>query len=334
MKKIGVLDTLLLSFLLISVFMSLGIGPGPSSFSETIDWFRSINLNSSSSFILSELRFPRTMATIGVGASLAVSGLLLQTLLRNPLAEPYTLGISGGATLGAVSAFLWNPSPSMTLVAALSFGGCWLASGIVILWMRRSQYRQDKNLILVGVMLSLFSGSLVTVGFSYFQPAQISRALLWMMGSFGSSRDGLWFLSIGIAILVVAFWSLKSHWLDGLLLPEDLARSSGIPILKIKILIVITVSFLVSMSVVIAGLLGFVGLVAPHFIYLLVSSRRHRSTLVPSALLGALLTLLADCLGRFVGGDREIPVGAVVALIGTPMLITLLLRRGGYASRY
>ncbi|MEQ1879204.1 MAG: iron ABC transporter permease, partial [Bdellovibrionia bacterium] len=158
-----------------------------------------------------------------------------------------------------------------------------------------------------------------------FDPYQIQSSFVWMLGQMGSDRDHWWPLLFGLLVFSLA-WSLKNAThLDRLLLGEDIATSLGTNIRPVRIGLILTVALLCSVGVSISGLIGFVGLLAPHLASLL-ANRQHRWNLPMSALMGALFLLLADVLSRAIGGEREIPAGGVVALVGAPLLIFLMLR--------
>jgi len=304
--------------------VSMATGAGSAGF-EHLTALPNGTLEDSTRYILIELRFPRTMACIVVGACLGLCGALLQTLLRNPLAEPYTLGLSGGATLGAVLAILLRLQPAWLMIPFASVAGCLLVTAFILKIAWRETFYSQRTLILCGVMISLFCGSLVVLLMTLFDPYQMQSSFAWMLGQMGSDRDHWWPL-LFILFAISLAWSLKNAvHLDRMLLGEEIAASLGTSLRPVRLSLVITVALLCSVGVSISGLIGFVGLLAPHLASL-VANRQHRWNLPMSAAQGALFLLLADVLARAIGGEREIPAGGVVALVGAPLLVFLMLR--------
>lgn len=325
------MKSLIVSFFILAllVFCSLFLGSGDLATLTILHWFTGVEIDDSSRFILESLRLPRTLVCLSVGASLGLAGSLLQTLLRNPLAEPYTLGLSGGASLGAVLAILLKVQPLWLMTPTLATVGCLIAT-IFVLSMNREDFARSKTLILSGVMVSLFCGSFVILLLTWLEPFQIQAALFWMMGQVGTERDSWWGVSWFAFGAVFILSYLQSTRLDLLLLGEDIAQTRGLNLRKFQIQIVILVAVLCSVSVAIAGLIGFVGLLAPHISLLLTKTHRHRLFLTLSSVLGAALLLFADVLGRTLVNDRELPAGGLIALFGAPFLIFLLRRRSNH----
>lgn len=321
---------LLFIVLIFAVLLSLSVGSSDISFNQVLSWVFGQSLDSSDAYILTELRLPRTLTCIAVGGGLALAGFLLQLLLDNPLAEPYTLGLSGGASLGALSALLLGLSPQFIAFPIGGFVGCLLVGFLILTVILRTRNFQSRLLVLFGIMISLFCGAIIVVMVSLLEPQQMTTAMQWMMGHSGTARD-VWWPMTTLVLAVSLLWSwLRARPLDSLLLGENLAQASGTPLKKIRIEIVIAVSLLTATSVALMGLVGFVGLIAPHSSYFLIKSRRVRASLASTAMLGALTLLSADIVGRLIGGDREIPAGSLVALVGAPFLSWLIIRRFRY----
>ncbi len=277
-------------------------------------------------FILFDLRLPRTLALISIGASLSLCGVLLQTLLANPLSEPFTLGLSGTSTLGAVAFLFFGFSPQWLSLPIGSLAGSFLAL-ILILSLQNRISSKSNGLILTGVMLSFFSGALVTLIISIMDPYQMQQAIYWMMGQVGSPRDSWsYFLFLVFIIIFFFFYSRRAN-LDKLLLGSDAAKNLGVNVDREKLYIVVLCSVLTALSVSISGLVGFVGLVAPHLSYTLMNSRRHGVSLSLAPLLGASLFLFADILSRVVSQEVDVPAGSFMALVGAPLLIYFLIFR-------
>lgn len=308
------------------IFLSLATGAGEVSFQELFS-FLGTNSDSTINYIFSDLRFPRTMALVFIGLSLGYSGVILQTLLDNPLSEPYTLGLSGGATLGAVIALLFGIQPVWLSLPLGSVLGCVLVTAFVLGFSTKSRLWKSNSIILIGVMISLFCGAFVTLIISLLEPSKMQLAVFWMMGQVGSPRDHWWmFLALAFLISFIIGLTKQVH-LDRFLLGEETALNLGTNTKKHRLLFIVLVCLLTSMSVSIAGLVGFVGLVAPHITYLLLKTRRHAKTLVLAPLIGSILFLLADIVSRLMSKDIEIPAGSLMALLGAPILIWFLTKK-------
>ena len=286
------------------------------------------NLTPTDKMILFDLRLSRTLVCIFVGASLALSGLLLQSFLKNPLAEPYTLGLSGGSSLGAIL-FL---SMGWQFLFLGSFVGCWLVTFLILQFRKIFTFKQKHNFILLGVMISFLCGAIVTLTVSFMEPQKLQTALFWMIGQCGTERDQYWYLSC-LAFLLCLFWGLRSaKKLDMFLIDEKTVKSLHPNQKSFERNLILVVSLLTSISVSICGLIGFVGLLSPHICKLILKTSRHKIGLLFSSLLGALFLLSADILGRMIGGPLDIPTGSITAIIGSPFFIFLLFRRYRYAS--
>jgi iron complex transport system permease protein len=307
---------------LVLVTLSFLTGPNGVEFPQFSDEFK---------LIFFEIRFPRTMAALFVGAALGLSGLLLQSLTKNALSEPFTLGISGGASLGAVSMIALGQSSFV--VGAGGLMGSWLTTLIILLTMRLSRFSEN-FVVLTGMMISFFCGSIVTLIIAFLSPDQIMSSVYWMMGQLGTSRDHHW-PALSILVLVsMALVTFKSKSLDGLLVDSRLGPSLNAQALGSHknanlYLVVLLVTALTSVSVSIAGLIGFVGLTAPHIAKWFSKSVTHKKRAIYSAFVGANLLLLSDFLARWIGGDRSVPSGGLMAVMGAPILVYILIRRGG-----
>lgn len=315
------------SHLLLSLFLLLILLAVASLFIGSADIYFNdfFQPGTDAHFILTEFRMPRTVALIAIGASLALCGVLLQTLLGNPLAEPFTLGLSGASTLGSVLFLFFGFSPEwLSLPLGALLGS--FAAMFLILSVQKVISTKSHILILTGVMVSFFAGALVTFIVSIMSPQQMQTALYWMMGQVGSPRD-VWsyFLLPFFIIIFIYFYKRRIH-LDRILLGDDTALNLGTRIKKEKFLLILFCSVLTAFCVSISGLVGFVGLVAPHLCYLLFKTRRHSLTLVAAPLLGAILFLSSDIISRWISPDSDIPAGSLMALIGAPILILFLLK--------
>jgi iron complex transport system permease protein len=275
--------------------------------------------------IVHGLRMPRVAAAALVGAALAMSGAALQGTLRNGLAEPYLLGVSGGAAVGAVLAITIGAGAA-PVVSLSAFAGSVLAVAIVVLVARAAGGRADPRvLILSGVVVGSFANAAIMVMLANSPPNAVRGALWWMMGSLADSNWSTvgWlaaYLGAGGAALIAA-----ARQIDILSLGEEGAAALGIDVDGASARIFLLASLLAAGTVASAGLIGFVGLVVPHIVR---SSgvRQHRPMLLGAALVGASLVIGADVLARAALPPAELPLGAVTALIGVPFFLVRLRR--------
>jgi iron complex transport system permease protein len=276
---------------------------------------------STNSVIVRVIRAPRVVLAILVGAGLAMSGTALQGVLRNALADPYLLGVSGGAAVGAVLAVALGMQAPL-LVALAGFGGA-IAAVIAVLGIARlARAGADvRVLVLSGLLVGAFANALVMVALVAAPADAVRGALWWMMGSLGGAswRDVWW-----TAPLILVAAALLIHWgrqIDLLALGADAAASLGVDADRAARRVFLAASLLAAATVVAAGLVGFVGLIVPNLVRR-AAGGRHRATLIAAALAGASLIVVADLVARTVRAPLEIPLGAVTALMGVPFFFT------------
>ncbi|WKW12061.1 iron ABC transporter permease [Pseudogemmatithrix spongiicola] len=275
--------------------------------------------------IVQDLRLPRIALGITVGAGLAVSGAALQTTLRNPLAEPYLLGVSGGAAAGAVTAVTLGIASAAVLPLA-AFAGAVAAVVVVLLVARAVAGHADPRVLLMaGVVVGAFCTALIMVALATAPENTVRGALWWMMGSLGDAqwRGVRWvalYVAVGIGLLVL--WARD---IDVLALGEDAAASLGLPVERVTRRVYFAASLLAAATVAGAGLIGFVGLIVPA-IGRALGARNTRESLLAAALVGAALVVLADLAARTLLRPAELPLGAVTALIGVPFFLWRLRR--------
>lgn len=269
--------------------------------------------------IMAELRLPRALLGLAVGAALGLSGAVLQGYLRNPLADPTVVGVSSSAALGGVAAIIAGVSP---FPLAMATGG----ASILLLVSLAGRSGGPLGFILAGMVLATLAGSLTAFLISISpNPYATSEILSWLMGALTDRGwpDVIWgipFMLAGAALLLTTGRSL-----DALTLGEDAARSLGVRLDRLRWSIALGVGFAVGASVAVTGVVGFVGLIVPHFVRMLVGERPS-ALLVPSALGGAALVLVADTVVRLVPGPGEVRLGIAMALLGTPFFFLLLSR--------
>jgi len=280
---------------------------------------------------LTQLRLQRASLAFAVGALLTMAGALLQLLLRNPLADPYVLGVSGGAAVGAVAAGLLLPAALQAVsLQGGALAGSLLAIGLLFLLAQRSLVATPSpsaspgvRLILTGVMVSTGFGALLALLLSLAPDTQLRGTLFWLMGDLDAEGYGL---PAWAVLLAVAAWSIKSApQLNVLAHGDATAQLLGLPVARLRIAILLAASAATAAAVALAGAIGFVGLVVPHALRMWLGNDQR--LLLPAALLGGgAALLLADVIARVVVAPVQLPVGVVTALVGVPLFLTMLAR--------
>ena len=325
LKRISAVSFLLCLLLILSGFLGIAIGSTAQNFRQILavisgyaDHYPAL------SNIVWRIRLPRVVLATLAGATLSLGGLVFQTLLRNPLAEPYILGISGGSAVGAITGILLGLSP-FPGVAFLAFAGS-MATLLLVLMIGSTKTAMKKdNLILAGVMVNAFCSSVIMFLISLTQDSRLHNILFWLMGDL-SLFDVHRTLMLMVALLpCFAVLFLLARPMNILLMGEEMAANMGVNVRLIPLVLLVVTSFMVSVVVCHTGLLGFVGLVMPHLLRLLFGPD-HR-LLIPACILGGgAYLILCDLLARSLPSQGEMPVGVITAMIGAPLFI-LLLRR-------
>jgi ABC-type Fe3+-siderophore transport system permease subunit len=275
--------------------------------------------------IVWQLRVPRALLGLLVGGSLGVAGAGLQSLVRNPLADPFLLGLSGGAGLGAVLAIALHLGGPWALPLA-AFVGALVALGLVFqLGLIGGAALDPRILLLGGVAVGAFSGAVTTAIVSLAEASELRNAYLWLWGGLsGASWDAVRVVAVYVPLpLFVVLAAARP--LDLLTLGDEPARHLGVDVAATRRRVFLAASLLTAAAVAVSGVIGFVGLIVPHVGRALVGGR-HRALLPAAFMTGGALLVLADTLARTVVAPRELPVGIVTALVGVPLFI-LLLRR-------
>jgi iron complex transport system permease protein len=323
------LTTLLLGIVLImSGIIGISAGSSGTNFWETMSILAgNSEPGSITATIVWQIRLPRVLLAAAVGGTLALGGLVFQALLRNPLAEPYILGISGGSAIGAILAMLIGLS-YFPGVALFSFAGSLLVLAFVTTLagstLGNTMLTRD-SLLLGGVMMNAFCAAVIMFLISMTRSFQVQHILYWLMGDLSAlQKHQLPILLMVIPCFAVIF--ILGRPMNLLLLGRETAAALGINVKNTVLLLLVITSFMVSIIVSLSGLVGFVGLVIPH-IFRLVLGPDHR-LLVPACILGGGSYLIfCDLLARILPSSGEMPVGIITALIGAPLFILLLLRR-------
>lgn len=267
--------------------------------------------------VLIDVRLPRLLAAFGVGGLLAVAGVLLQALFRNPLADPYVLGVSGGAAVGALLAMLAGGAVAVVQSAALL--GALAAVASVYMLARRGG---TSRLLLTGVVFASACGALISVLLAVADSTRLRGMVFWLAGDLGWALNP--WASGAAAILAVGLALLLGRPLNVLAAGEQRAQSVGMDFRSWRSFVFVACAAITAVAVVSAGTVGFVGLITPHAVRLLFRTSDHRLVAPAAALLGGTLLAAADLIARTVASPRQLPVGAIMALIGAPLFIALL----------
>ncbi|MDN3610154.1 vitamin B12 ABC transporter permease BtuC [Vibrio ostreicida] len=274
--------------------------------------------------LIVQLRLPRLLAAVVIGASLAVSGAVLQVLLGNVLAEPGVLGISGGASVMMVGLLFLFPvfaTPVGFMIAAVAGA---LIFTLLLVSMVKVMKLSTTRLLLVGVALGILTSAMVTWAFYFSDELSLRQLMYWLMGTIGGAS---WYHHVVTLVMVpVIVWlCLKGKTLDKLMMGEQHAKQLGVDIDSVRWKLILAVSILVGGTVALGGVIGFIGLIVPHLLRLMLGSENQY--LVPvSAISGALLLVVADIIARLALDSAELPLGVVTTTLGAPVFIWMLIK--------
>ena len=272
--------------------------------------------------LIFDLRLPRALSAFGAGSTLALAGVLMQVLLRNPLADPFVMGVSGGAAVAALSAILLGLTGFAVSMSATL--GALMATLLVFALAHDEGSWTPVRLLLTGIVVAAGTGAIVTMLLALGEDTELRGMLFWLMGDLSlATRPTLLLVAAGLAVLIGL--PLARH-LNLLARGEIQARVLGAPVDLLRMAIFIGSSVLTAVAVTNAGTIGFVGLVTPHLVRLLLGSD-HRVVLPAAALFGGTLVMLADLCARTLFAPRQLPVGALTALIGVPLFLILMRRQ-------
>jgi iron complex transport system permease protein len=289
--------------------------------SERLAFF---DLNESQAAILYDIRLPRVLLGACVGASLALAGASLQSLLRNPLAEPYLLGVSNGAALGTMLAFVFFAQIEFAR-PVFAFAGASLATFAVYQMAKSRAGMNVERLVLSGVIVTTFLSSIIVLLTSLLDAAKLRSFTFWLLGDLSQATRSGFYLTFAVAVAGTIILSSQARALNLLMIGERDAFDFGVEVGRVRMIVFAVASVLVGSSVAASGSVGYVGLIVPHLIRLLIGSD-NRLVVPFSAISGAIFVVLADTVARVAIAPRELPVGAITALIGAPLFIYLLRR--------
>ncbi len=323
--------------LIVTIVASLTVGAsGTSLFAALMDWVTGQDIGLRERVILFDIRAPRTLMGVLVGASLAVSGAVMQGLFRNPLADPGLVGVSAGAGLGAILAIVLGgmlPPAIASLtgiytVPIAAFLGGWLTTMLLYKVATNRGRTSVAVMLLAGIAVGALSGALSGVLVYMADDAQLRDLTFWGLGSLAGATWGKFAVAAPLIILSLCATPFLAKGLNGLTLGEATAEHLGIRVQRMKNVAILTVAGATGAAVAVSGGIGFVGIVIPHLLRLAIGPD-HRYLLPASALLGATLLLIADMISRVIIAPAELPIGIVTATIGGPFFLYILLRNRG-----
>ena len=331
----GRLTFALLAGLIAVVLVSIGIGAVPIPFSSIAAslaaWVGApVAVDETIQSIVLQIRLPRIVLAVVVGMALAASGTVFQGLFRNPMADPYIIGVSGGAALGATTAIVLGVTFSvagLSAVTLLAFAGALL---VTLLVYRLAWFRADvvpEHLLLAGVAVGAFLAAVISA-LQFASSGNIQQVVFWLMGGFsGRTWEHVW---LALPYIIVGYGVARyfARDLNLLVLGDETARSLGVSAVSARRWLIVAGSLMAASAVAVSGLIGFVGLVVPHLVRL-ITGPDHRRLLPAATLAGGITLLLADTVARTILAPTEIPVGIVTAGLGAPFFIYLLMKNRG-----
>jgi iron complex transport system permease protein len=326
---------LLSALLVVLFFMNISLG-SVSIPTKEIANFLIGNATSKESWdiILFNFRIPKAITAILVGSGLSISGLLMQTLFRNPLAGPFVLGISSGASLGVAllilgssvfgSFFLTNTIASWSLPVAASLGAFLVLSAVII---AANKVRNTMSILIIGLMFGSLTSAVISVLAYFSEATKIQQYLFWSFGSLGnlSWNEISVFLIIYIVGLMATLTIIKP--LNSFLLGENYAKSLGINIKKSRIIILLITSILTGVITAFSGPIAFVGLAVPHIARMFFTTSNHKVLIPATAIIGAIILLICDAIAQLPTSEFTLPINAITSLFGAPVVIWLLVRK-------
>jgi iron complex transport system permease protein len=283
--------------------------------------------------VVRDLRLPRALTAFAVGGMLALSGALLQALLRNPLADPYVLGISGGAAVAALAAMA--AGASLAVVQGASMAGAFVALALLFVLARRALFRSEAlhaeqataGLLLIGVMIAALAAAGLSLLLALAPDGQLRSMMFWLVGDLGGATErGAAGLALALLVVLAVVATTQARALDLLVRGDVQAATQGVDVPRVRRRLVVIAALATGTAVTLGGAVGFVGFAAPHVMRLWLGNEQ-RVVLPASVLGGGMLVLMADTAARTVVAPQQLPVGVLTALLGAPLFLWLLVRR-------
>ena len=279
------------------------------------------NISKNTAYIIRNLRIPRVISAILVGAALALCGVVFQSVFRNPMADSYVLGVSSGASFFVGLGFVIGISFADVSLPVVAFIGAMLTTILLFAISRKN----TASLLLTGIALNFFLSALTTLTI-YLSNRQADNILFWTLGSLGSSSWPRVLILLSVLTVASVITGSNSSAMDLLLMDDSTAISSGVDVKKTRIILLAVASVVTATVVCFCGIIGFVGLMSPHFVRLLVGPK-HRRLLPLSMLMGSAILLFSDIVCRFAIAPSELPIGIITSVLGAPVFLTLLRRK-------
>ena len=277
--------------------------------------------------IITDIRLPRLIYSVLTGIGLSLVGLLMQTVTRNALADPYVLGVSSGASTGAVFAIIMGGLPFLGQYNTPIFAALGAALSIILVLLCVGKSNSPVKLILIGMgMTGVFSALTMMIIYGAKHEAQVRSAMFWLLGSFAGIQWGDLSLTAIIVILFVLYIYMFNQDLDVLLLGNHEAAQMGLSVKQLQLSIVIISSIVIATLVSKVGVVGFIGLIIPHLARI-VGGPKHKHTLLFSSLIGSIVMIWSDVLSRALYSPEEIPIGVLTSLLGAPLFIWIIMNR-------
>lgn len=277
--------------------------------------------------IITDIRLPRLIYSVLTGIGLSLVGLLMQTVTRNALADPYVLGVSSGASTGAVFAIIMGGLPFLGQYNTPIFAALGAALSIIMVLLCVGKSNSPVKLILIGMgMTGVFSALTMMIIYGAKHEAQVRSAMFWLLGSFAGIQWGDLSLTAIIVTLFMLYIYMFNQDLDVLLLGNHEAAQMGLSVKQLQLSIVIISSIVIATLVSKVGVVGFIGLIIPHLARI-VGGPKHRNTLLFSALIGSIVMIWSDVLSRALYSPEEIPIGVLTSLLGAPLFIWIIMNR-------
>ena len=277
--------------------------------------------------IITDIRLPRLIYSVLTGIGLSLVGLLMQTVTRNALADPYVLGVSSGASTGAVFAIIMGGLPFLGQYNTPIFAALGAALSIILVLLCVGKSNSPVKLILIGMgMTGVFSALTMMIIYGAKHEAQVRSAMFWLLGSFAGIQWGDLPLTAIIVILFMLYIYMFNQDLDVLLLGNHEAAQMGLSVKQLQLSIVIISSVVIATLVSKVGVVGFIGLIIPHLARI-IGGPKHKHTLVFSALIGSIVMIWSDVLSRALYSPEEIPIGVLTSLLGAPLFIWIIMNR-------
>ncbi|MBI5472205.1 MAG: iron ABC transporter permease [Ignavibacteriae bacterium] len=324
-QRVATILGILVVVLLLTTLAGLSVGSVSVSFTNVVNSLVNCDcVDATERAIIIDIRLPRLLLAMIVGAGLSVAGAVLQALLRNPLAEPYILGISSGGTVGAILAIGFVSAGGAFITPLASLAGSILVMLLVYSLGHRHGLLDTNALLLAGVMVGAFFNAAVLLIIALFNQ-ELRNSFLWLMGNFSSANLQSLAIVSPLILIATGFLLLQSKKYNLIATGDETALQLGVEVRRLKRLSYLAASLITGLVVSVSGVIGFVGLIIPH-ICRMIFGPDHRLLLPASILLGASFMIVADILSRILLAPTEIPVGAITAAIGAPLFVWLLKR--------